>query len=58
MPRRKTDKGYYMVKSESNDYNFGVFPKTAYGKDQAESYIKKLEENKLNGGESYYIFEK
>ena len=29
MPRRKTDKRYYMVKSESNDYNFGDFPKTA-----------------------------
>ena len=57
MPKRKSDKGYYLIKSESKDYNYGAFPKTDKGQQDAYAYNEKL---KKQGGdaENFYIVEK
>lgn len=41
MPRKKSPKTMYVVKSTSNNYTHGAFPYTEEGKTNAEAYVRK-----------------
>ena len=41
MPRKKSPKTMYVVKSKNNNYTHGAFPYTEEGKTNAEAFVKK-----------------
>jgi len=42
MPRKKSPKTMYVVKSATNNYTHGAFPYSEEGKKKAEAFVKKV----------------
>ena len=46
MPRKKSKKKYYLVLSRNRNYTYGAFPYTEEGKEQADSFAKRVGKEK------------